>query len=153
MTEPATQASKDIFVFGPYQLDIKNRVLRKGEESLYIGGRAMDLLVVLLERAGEVVSQKELLSRAWPNATVDPANLRVHVAALRRVFDPGGDGLRYIANVSGRGYCFVAPVHRSPDELRLRFGGHSIASSIGQLPNRRIRLVGRDETVDQLCTE
>src|SRR5947209_5127033 len=90
LNESATQA-KDVFVFGPYQLNITDRVLRKGEEPLSIGGRAMDLLVVLLESAGEVVSKKELLSKAWPNATVDPANLRVHVAALRRAFDPGGD--------------------------------------------------------------
>jgi predicted ATPase/DNA-binding winged helix-turn-helix (wHTH) protein len=152
LNESATQA-KDVFVFGPYQLNITDRVLRKGEEPLSIGGRAMDLLVVLLESAGEVVSKKELLSKAWPNATVDPANLRVHVAALRRAFDPGGDGLRYIANVSGRGYCFVAPVQRSADDPRLRFGAHSMASSIGQLPTRRIRMVGRDETVDQLCAE
>jgi DNA-binding winged helix-turn-helix (wHTH) protein len=49
----------------------------------------------------------------WPDLTVQGANLRVQIAALRKALRDGLDGARYISNVAGRGYCFVAPVTRS----------------------------------------
>jgi DNA-binding winged helix-turn-helix (wHTH) protein len=98
------------FVFGPFKLFVAERLLKRGEEILPIGGRALDLLTVLVERAGEVISQKELIARAWPDVVVEKANLRVHIASLRKVLRDGLDGARYISNVAGRGYCFVAAV-------------------------------------------
>ena len=68
----------------------------------------MEILLALVERAGQTVTKQELLARAWPDTFVDDANLRVHVAALRKALSDGHDGTRYIANVMGRGYCFVA---------------------------------------------
>jgi DNA-binding winged helix-turn-helix (wHTH) protein len=100
------------FVFGPFKLSVAERLLKRGEEALPIGGRALDLLTVLVERAGEVISQKELIARAWPDVVVEKANLRVHIASLRKVLRDGLDGARYISNVAGRGYCFVAAVAR-----------------------------------------
>jgi DNA-binding winged helix-turn-helix (wHTH) protein len=100
------------FVFGPFKLSVAERLLKRGEEGLPIGGRALDLLTVLVERAGEVISQKELIARAWPDVVVEKANLRVHIASLRKVLRDGLDGARYISNVAGRGYCFVAAVAR-----------------------------------------
>jgi DNA-binding winged helix-turn-helix (wHTH) protein len=102
------------FVFGPFKLSVGERLLKRGEEALPIGGRALDLLTVLVERAGEVISQKELIARAWPDVVVEKANLRVHIASLRKVLRDGLDGARYISNVAGRGYCFVAAVARPP---------------------------------------
>ena len=64
----------------------------------------------LAEAAGNVVSQRELLDRAWPNVVVAEGSLRVTIAGLRKNLGEGQDGARYIANVTGRGYCFVAPV-------------------------------------------
>jgi DNA-binding winged helix-turn-helix (wHTH) protein len=100
------------FVFGPFKLFVAERLLKRDEEALPIGGRALDLLTVLVERAGEVISQKELIARAWPDVVVEKANLRVHIASLRKVLRDGLDGARYISNVAGRGYCFVAAVAR-----------------------------------------
>ncbi|MBR0735048.1 MULTISPECIES: winged helix-turn-helix domain-containing protein [Bradyrhizobium] len=102
MNELATEARKQTFVFGSFRLDVTDRVLRKSGEPLPIRGRALELLIVLLERAGEVVSQKELISKAWHDGIIGPSNLRAHIASLRRTFDPHGDGSRYIATVSGR---------------------------------------------------
>lgn len=67
----------------------------------------MDILTVLVERAGAVVTKGELLARVWPDMVIDEANLKVNVGALRRVL---GDGSRYIATVPSRGYRFVVPV-------------------------------------------
>src|SRR4029077_17610342 len=96
--------------FGPFRLFTAERQLKKGDDAVPLGGRALDTLIALVERAGEVVTQRELLSRVWPDVTVDEANLRVHIAGLRKVLGDGPEGARYIATVPGRGYCFVAPV-------------------------------------------
>jgi DNA-binding winged helix-turn-helix (wHTH) protein len=117
---------KNAFMFGPFNLSVAQRLLKKGEEALPIGGRALDLLIVLVERAGEVISHKELIARAWPDVTVEEANLRVHIAALRKMLGDGLDGARYISNVAGRGYCFVAAVARSAEERALPESGRAV---------------------------
>src|SRR5262245_17093825 len=73
----------------------------------------MEILLALVERAGETVTKHELRTRAWPGTPIDDANLRVHVAALRKVLGDGQGGARYIVNVMGRGYCFVAQVRQA----------------------------------------
>ena len=99
--------------FGPFRLFVAERQLKKGDEALKLGGRALDTLIALVERAGEVVTQGELISRVWPDVAVEEANLRVHIASLRKALGDGREGTRYIVTVAGRGYSFVAPVTRS----------------------------------------
>ena len=117
---------KNAFMFGPFNLSVAQRLLKKGEETVPIGGRALDLLIVLAERAGEVISHKELIARAWPDVTVEEANLRGQIAVLRRMLGDGLDGARYISNVAGRGYCFVAAVACSAEELALPEAGRAV---------------------------
>jgi DNA-binding winged helix-turn-helix (wHTH) protein len=68
-------------------------------------------LVALLERRGELVSNQDLMARVWPNVCVQTNNLTVHMSALRRALRDGRDGHRFIVNIPGRGYCFVASVN------------------------------------------
>ena len=70
----------------------------------------MDILIALVERAGELVRKDELMALVWPNMFVEETNLRVNVAQLRRALRDGQDGNRYIITDAGRGYRFVAPV-------------------------------------------
>jgi alkylhydroperoxidase family enzyme len=70
--------------FGSFRLFAAERQLKKGDEPLQLGSRALDTLMVLVERAGEVVTQRELISRVWPDVTVEEANLRVNIASLRK---------------------------------------------------------------------
>jgi len=90
--------------FGAFRLFAAERQLKKGDEALQLGGRALDTLIALVERAGEVVTQGELISRVWPDVTVEEANLRVHIASLRKALGDGREGTRYIVTVAGRGY-------------------------------------------------
>ena len=99
--------------FGPFRLFVGERQLKKDDEPLQLGSRALDTLIALVDRAGEVVTQGELISRVWPDVTVEEANLRVQIASLRKALGDGREGVRYIVTVAGRGYCFVAPVTRS----------------------------------------
>jgi predicted ATPase/DNA-binding winged helix-turn-helix (wHTH) protein len=131
----------DVASFGPFRLSPAARALEKDGVRLELGDRALDILVVLVEHAGQVVSQKELMSRVWRGLVVDPGNLRVHIAGLRKTL---GDNHRYIANVPGQGYCFVAPVSRAtPGPTRHRL----------VLPQVLARMVGRDEAVRTICAD
>lgn len=101
--------------FGPFHILPRQRLLLEGERPLRLGSRAFDILVVLVERAGGLVSKNELRNLVWPGTFVAEGNLKVQVATLRRTLRDGEDGLRYISTVAGRGYWFVAPVMRSRD--------------------------------------
>ncbi|MET0411944.1 MAG: transcriptional regulator, partial [Polyangiaceae bacterium] len=102
------------FAFGPFVLIPEHHLLLEGEAPVRIGGRAMDLLTVLVEHAGELVGKRELMARAWPDTVVDESNLKVNIAALRRALGDGGSHeARYIVTVTGRGYQFVAPVTKT----------------------------------------
>jgi predicted ATPase/DNA-binding winged helix-turn-helix (wHTH) protein len=96
--------------FGPFVVIPAQRILLQDGRQVRLGSRALDVLIVLLTRAGEVVSKSELMSAAWPNIHVEEANLRVHIGALRKVLGDHSTGARFIENVPGRGYCFVAKV-------------------------------------------
>ena len=98
------------FSFGPFQLIPTQRLLLDAGTPLRLGSRALDILITLVERGGELVTKEELMARVWPKMFVEPANLTVHVAALRRVLGDGRNGNRYLINIPGRGYLFVAPV-------------------------------------------
>jgi len=93
--------------------------LRPGAQRLLVDGaaatlgpRAFDLLLALVERAGQLVSKAELLERVWPGVIVEENNLQVQVSALRKILGPDA-----IATVPGRGYRFTLPVE-APDSLR-----------------------------------
>jgi DNA-binding winged helix-turn-helix (wHTH) protein len=75
---------RGVVSFGPFRLFAAERQLKKGDEPLQLGSRALDTLSALVERAGEVVTQRELISRIWPDVTVEEANLRVNIARLRK---------------------------------------------------------------------
>src|SRR3954451_3331713 len=104
--------SKGFPSLGPFNLFVSERRIEKAGKAIPLGGRAFDILIQLVERAGQVVTHQELLASVWPGINVEAANLRVHVSALRKALGDGRNGARYISNVSGRGYCLVVPVTR-----------------------------------------
>src|ERR1700722_19949433 len=107
---------ESVISFGPYNLMSARRLLLKDGETVEIGSRALDVLIALARAAGDVVGHRELMDRAWPNVVVTEGSLRVTIAGLRKQLGDGQNGARYIANVAGRGYCFVAPVTHSVAE-------------------------------------
>ncbi|MHA4870521.1 ATP-binding protein [Duganella sp. PWIR1] len=118
---------------------------------LRLGGRALDILTVLVERAGELVTKKELIAAAWPNSVVEDSNVKVHVAALRRALESGMEGNAHIATVSGRGYRFVAPVVcRQGDGARATTPGAALPLPQLQLPAPVTRMLGRAPAVTAL---
>jgi predicted ATPase/DNA-binding winged helix-turn-helix (wHTH) protein len=101
---------EDPVCFGRFRLFKHARYLEKEGVPLAVGSRTFDLLIILAERRGEVVSKAELFKRLWPNnKLVEDSALRAQVSILRKILGTSEDGFEYITNVSGRGYCFVAP--------------------------------------------
>jgi DNA-binding winged helix-turn-helix (wHTH) protein len=105
-----TDATTREISFGPFVLRPAQFLLLEGDKPVPLGSRAMDILIALLERPGELVTKQELMALVWPNLFVEPANLSVHVSALRRALRDGRDGSRFIITIPRRGYCFVAPI-------------------------------------------
>jgi DNA-binding winged helix-turn-helix (wHTH) protein len=130
------------FAFGPFRLFAAERRLEKDGKPVRLGSRALDLLIVLLESAGEVVSNRDILERVWRGVTVDESSLRFHVKNLRRAL---ADSLRdapYITNVSGRGYCFAGRVELLGREETPRSNAASFPVA-PNLPARGRAIVGR----------
>src|ERR1700692_2177602 len=96
--------------FGPFERSTRERVLRRAGAVLPLGSRALDILIYLAERPGEVIAKQELMDHVWSDVTVEEGSLRVHVAAIRKALGDGQFGNRYIANIKGRGYSFVGTV-------------------------------------------
>ena len=109
---------REIVSFGPFSLVASERLLTKEGAPVELGARALDILIALVSTPNEVVSKRDLLSRVWPDVTVEESSLRFQVAGLRKALGDGKDGARYITTLAGRGYCFVAPVSRSSDRAR-----------------------------------
>lgn len=142
------QGEQPIYVFGAFRLLRQARQLFLGPAPVRLGGRALELLLVLVERAGEVVSRAELERTIWPDSVVEDSCLRVHIGALRKALGDGPGATRYIANIPGRGYSFVAPVARFGLDAAL--AAPTPAAGARPLPLRMTGVVGRDEVLDQL---
>lgn len=141
--QPIGSSSATRLQFGPFELNVAERSLSKADRILPLGGRAYDILIALLENAGEVVPKSELIAKAWPDVTVEEGSLRVHLSALRKALGDGQFGNKYIANIQGRGYSFIAPVMRLPAD---RDRG-SASSGSSNLPPALGRMVGRNNVV------
>ena len=144
----------DIASFGPFRLIASERLLCKHDVPVRLGSRALDILIMLVEHAGEVINKCDLIARVWPDVVVDSGSLRVHMVALRKALGDGRDGARYITNIPGRGYCFVAPLSRAsatsdPRALTAQAATMSkpVLDRSAVLPARLVRMVGRDAIV------
>lgn len=143
--------TEQVFLFDTFIIYAKRRLVTDRNRPLPIGSRALDILLVLLESAGEVVSKEEIIARVWPRTVVEEINLRVNIAAIRRVLDAGRDGQSYITNVPQRGYSFIAEVRRM-DAL----GGTKSACAQCPVPNLPVcltPLAGRDPMVSTLLVQ
>ena len=139
------QLHGDRIRFGPFRLSPSERLLTRNGEPVEIGGRSFDLLVVLTEQPGRVLSKRELLKRVWSDVVVEDGSLRFHMAGLRKLLGEGTDGARYIATQVGVGYAFVAPVERHGASIRSAQGDEARPGASGiNLPARLPHLIGRE---------
>lgn len=147
-TPTPTVRSKEIILFGPFRLVVSERLLTNGSVPVDVSARSFDILTALLSKPTEVISREDLIDQVWPGIAVEESNLRVHIAKLRKTLGDGKDGVRYIETVAGRGYCFVAPVVRSDEQIDLP--NKPIPFCQYDLPSRTT-MIGREDDLRKLA--
>src|SRR5580704_4608620 len=93
--------------FGRFQVLPRRREFLAEGVPLPLGSRAFDVLMVLIEAGGELVTKDEILARVWPGIVVEEHSLQFHISALRKVL---GEDRGFIKTISGRGYRFAADI-------------------------------------------
>jgi predicted ATPase/DNA-binding winged helix-turn-helix (wHTH) protein len=135
------------FVFGPFRLIPSQQLLLRDNRPVKLGGRALDLLHLLVMRAGEEVSKNVLIEFAWPNVFVDERNLKVHISSLRRALEDTLAQATYIATVVGRGYQFVGRVQTERVETA-DFSADSVDQPVARSLPAPSLLIGRQRDVE-----
>ena len=105
----------EIFVFGGYRLDVRERRLWRGSAIVSLSPKTFDLLVVMLQGAGRLLEKDYLIRSVWPDSFVQDANLSVHIATIRRILGKTADVEQFIETVPKVGYRFVVPVSCPPE--------------------------------------
>lgn len=110
-----TQATKRIYEFGSFRLDVVKRLVWREGEPVPLTSKSFETLLALVESRGEILDKDELLSRVWPDTIVEEKNLTINISALRKALGESPQEHRYIVTVPGRGYRFVAEVQEITD--------------------------------------
>jgi TolB-like protein/DNA-binding winged helix-turn-helix (wHTH) protein/tetratricopeptide (TPR) repeat protein len=153
---PDASQSASIRRFGPFEINLQSEELRKSGMRVRLSGQPFQILAVLVERPGELVTREELRFRLWPADTfVDfDHGLNNAVARIREVLDDSSDTPKYVETVPRRGYRFVAPVadvspaataespvNAEQDAARLGPSDNSAGSAERKFPSNRIRVL------------
>src|SRR6202047_4565741 len=150
MDRPGTPAAIE---FGRFRVISHRREVRAESRPLDVGGRAFDVLMVLIEASGAVVSKDTLMNRVWPDRITEDNNLQHQISALRRAFAADRDLIRTVA---GRGYQFtgeIRTVSANPDVQRVATTAVSISASARTPTNLSelvSELIGRDADLDEI---
>lgn len=124
-----------------FELQVRERRLLSNGQPVPLGSRALDVLIALVENAGELVSRRKLIDRVWGNLAVEENNLNVQVNALRKTL-----GSHLIATIPGRGYCFTP----RPSTTSLHQAGYTSERLKSNLPASLPRLIGREDEIAEL---
>jgi DNA-binding winged helix-turn-helix (wHTH) protein len=147
-------AAGDVFLFDSFRLHRRGGGLSRRDERgdfvpMAMGSRALDVLGVLVERPGDLVSRDAITAAVWPATVVEDANLNMQIAALRRILDDGRAEGSCIQTVPGRGYRFIAPVTRgdpTPSSEFIRPSGNGSGGPI--VENARLQGPGLIGQID-----
>ena len=110
------EVNRPFYEFGRFRLDGTGRVLFRGDEAVPLSPKAADVLLLLVQNAGNVVEKKELLNTVWQGEFVEEGSLTRTISILRKVLQAGDKKKQCIATVSKRGYRFMLPVKEIPAE-------------------------------------
>jgi predicted ATPase/DNA-binding winged helix-turn-helix (wHTH) protein len=149
VADAPTASAEGAISFGPFSLLPGQRLLLEGDKPVRLGSRALDILIALVDRPGELVGKAELIARVWRGTFVEEGNLKFQVGALRRALGDGRGGRRYIATSAGQGYRFVAPVSVAQAPAAAPLPAAPTRQS-HNLPQQLIRLIGRADAVSRI---
>jgi DNA-binding winged helix-turn-helix (wHTH) protein/TolB-like protein/TPR repeat protein len=125
------------YEFGPFRINVTERVLQRGEELVPLSPKVFDTLLILVENHGHVVAKKELMESLWPDTFVEESSLTQNISLLRRALTPFEGDRQYIETIPKRGYRFIGEV-RQVNEPSSVDGQHvlSIVENPGSVASR-----------------
>src|ERR1044071_4255550 len=110
-----SKSESQIYEFGPFLLDANERTLLRGNRAVHLTEKVFNILLLLVQKSGHLVTKEELMEQVWPDSVVEDNNLPVRMFELRKALGKKQDGGPYIETVSKRGYRFVADVQEIKD--------------------------------------
>ncbi|HTD51587.1 MAG TPA: winged helix-turn-helix domain-containing protein [Thermoanaerobaculia bacterium] len=134
-------APRRVFEFGPFRLDMDERLLRRQDQPVQLTPKAVELLGVLVSAGGRVVAKEALFGAVWPGVFIEENTLSKHISMLRKALGRG-----YIETISRRGYRLAAPIRASAAPVASVES--SRPSAVAVLPLRNVR---GDPELDYLC--
>jgi len=118
---------KNFYEFGPFRIDLEERQLLRGQDTIPLTPKAFETLLILIRSSQRVVLKDDLMKALWPDSFVEESNLTQNIFVLRKALGESAQGARYIATVPGRGYRFTEKVRDVTDKpTRLVFESRSI---------------------------
>jgi TolB-like protein/DNA-binding winged helix-turn-helix (wHTH) protein/Flp pilus assembly protein TadD len=115
-----------VYEFGRFRLDPDAHLLLSGDQIVALEPKAVEVLLVLVEKRGELVARQTLMSAVWPDTFVEENNLSSNISILRRQLGATPDGGDYIQTIPKRGYRFVAPVIEVRNQLSILLSGQDV---------------------------
>lgn len=109
--------TNNLYQFGEFCLDPQNRVLRRGGTIVPLTPKAFDVLLLLVQNSGRIVTKDELMKGVWGDSFVEESNLTQTIFKVRKALDETSDH-RYILNVQGQGYRFLLPITETTNQGR-----------------------------------
>src|SRR5271154_5973439 len=94
----------ETYACGEWEIDLARRELRRDTSIVPIGPRALEIVEVLLQSQGDLVTKDRLLSCVWPGVFVDENTLHVHMSAVRKAF---GSDRRFLQTIHGKGFRLI----------------------------------------------
>jgi len=105
-----SQQTNRFYEFGPFRLDVGERVLLRDGQPVTLSPKLFDILLALVENNGHILEKEEAIKRVWPDQFVEEGNLTRNVSTLRRVLGENPNQPQYIETIPWRGYRFIATV-------------------------------------------
>jgi len=142
--------SNHYFEFGPYRLDLRERLLLRDGEPIALTPKAFNVLAVLVRHSGSLVEKDELLNEVWPDTIVEESSLSQKIYQLRKILDDGSGEDHYIQTVPRHGYRFVAEVREVKPHPAETSENRSATSRIDsrEIEYTRAHIVVEDEFSD-----
>jgi len=105
------------YEFGPFRADLSERVVRREGMLLALTPKVFDILLVLIQNPGRILTKEEIMKQVWPDTIVEESNLARNVSTLRKVLGEGPGQPQFIETIPWRGYRFLAEVRESREEM------------------------------------
>src|SRR6185295_1743167 len=140
---PDQVGASQVIRFATFEVDLQAQELRKRGLRLKLTGQPFQVLAILLEQPGTVVTREELQKRLWPDTFVDvDHNLNTAINKIREALGDSSESPRFVETLPRRGYRFIGPVEKQDPEMQVGPSDTTKAVPSSRWPRRFLMLGG-----------